>query len=330
MKVFDLFCGCGGLSLGFQQAKFDVIAAYDNWSEAIDVYNRNFKKHSAQKVDLSSEYKTIIDEAIKHKVEMIIGGPPCQDFSSAGKRDEDLGKGDLSVLFATIVAKSKAPWVVMENVDRIVKSQKIKEVRKILHKAGYGISECILLASLCGVPQNRKRFFLVGHLESEDGYLDYYLQKNLSSKPMTIRDYLGNSLGIEHYYRHPRNYSRRGIFSIDEPSPTVRGVNRPVPKGYPGHDGDTMNVSKELRPLTTIERSYIQTFPKTFRLEGTKTNLEQMIGNAVPVKMAKYVGMCINEYVQDIKDNMKTHFPKKPSSACGRRRSETHRTKAHR
>lgn len=114
---------------------------------------------------------------------------------------------------------------------------------------------------------------------------------------MTIRDYLGNELGLEVYYRHPRNYNRRGVFTIDEPSPTIRGVNRPVPKGYKLNSCDPENVDlNKIRPLTTIERSYIQTFPREFKFFGTKTNLEQMIGNAVPVNLGTFVAKTIKEY----------------------------------
>ena len=114
---------------------------------------------------------------------------------------------------------------------------------------------------------------------------------------MTVRDYLGDQLGLEVYYRHPRNYNRRGVFSIDEPSPTIRGVNRPVPQGYRLNSCDPEGVDlTAVRPLTTIERSYIQTFPADFKFSGTKTNLEQMIGNAVPVNLGKFVAQAIQEY----------------------------------
>ncbi len=116
---------------------------------------------------------------------------------------------------------------------------------------------------------------------------------------MTIFEYLGDSLGVEYFYRHPRSYKRRAIFSIHEPSPTVRGVNRPIPRTYKKHQGDVCEVNENLRPLTTIERSYIQTFPSTFRFKGNKSDLEQMIGNAVPVKLGEYVARCILEYVED-------------------------------
>ena len=86
---------------------------------------------------------------------------------------------------------------------------------------------------------------------------------------------------------------------MDEPSPTIRGVNRPIPRGYKLHSGDPVNTLEGIRCLTTKERSIIQTFPSNYILEGSKTNLEQMIGNAVPVKLAKYVGCAILDYIQN-------------------------------
>lgn len=96
---------------------------------------------------------------------------------------------------------------------------------------------------------------------------------------------------------------RRGIFSIYEPSPTIRGVNRPIPKGYKKHSGDPVDITDSLRPLTTIERSYIQTFPKNFIFSGSKTDLEQVIGNAVPVKLGEFVANCIIQYIDDRDNN---------------------------
>ena len=234
---------------------------------------------------------------------MIIGGPPCQDFSSAGKRDESLGRADLTISYANIVVSAQPEWFVMENVERIIKSNILKEALQIFKIAGYGISYQVLDASYCGVPQARKRFFLVGHKYSSDNFLNPYFLKNQSKKSMTVFDYLGQSLGLEYYYRHPRSYMRRGIFSIHEPSPTIRGVNRPIPKGYSRHAGDMVEINDKVRPLTTKERSLIQTFPESFILNGSKTDLEQIIGNAVPVKLGEFVANCISEYIKDKKQN---------------------------
>ncbi len=299
LKFVDLFAGCGGMTLGFQNAGFEAVAAFDDWEPAVQVYRTNFA-HDIHRLDLSNwrESLTILNG---HQFDMIIGGPPCQDFSQAGKRDESLGRADLTVNFAQIVAHTKPQWFVMENVDRAVKSQRYRQASEIFIEAGYSLTQRILEANQCGVPQKRKRLFLIGELglsiSVDSRSLASYLDNNLINDPITVRDYFGDSLGITHYYRHPRNYSRRAVFSIDEPSPTVRGVNRPIPKTYKVHPKDTAPIAAGVRPLTTLERSYLQTFPKNFRFTGSKTDLEQMIGNAVPVKQAEYVARCIDTYV---------------------------------
>ncbi len=298
MKCVDLFSGCGGMSLGFQNAGIEISSAIDNWDKAVEIYNQNFS-HQCYHHDISDEEGTL--EIIKkYSPDMIIGGPPCQDFSSAGKRDESLGRADLTYSFTNIICTYKPKWFVMENVDRIKKSAILSDVVKQYQKENYGLTAVVIDASFCNTPQARKRFFLIGELGGENNALLKELKKNLNSKPMTIRDYLGDKLGVNYYYRHPRNYNRRGIFSIDEPSPTVRGVNRPVPSGYKKHSGDPDEIKlSEVRPLTTIERSYLQTFPENFKFEGTKTNLEQMIGNAVPVNLAEFLASAILQYEEE-------------------------------
>jgi len=293
MTTIDLFSGCGGLSLGFEQAGIQVTAAFEIWEPAAKCYEENFK-HPVHRIDLSN-----VDAAVAairpYAPQMIIGGPPCQDFSQAGKRIE-ADRANLSASYAEIIDILKPKYFVMENVDRAQHSKAFAYAKSVFNHAGYGLSTKVLDASLCGAPQKRKRFFCIGALNKPDGWLDSILVKGLAKKPMTIRDYLGEDFGVQYYYRHPRNYSRRGIFSIDEPAPTMRGVNRPVPKGYPGHPNDACPLSDDLRALSTYERSRIQTFPPTFRWVGSKTDIEQMIGNAVPVKLGEYVARAILEY----------------------------------
>jgi DNA (cytosine-5)-methyltransferase 1 len=296
IKVIDLFAGGGGLSLGFQNAGFEIKAAFDNWLPAIEIYKQNFNHPIFQK-DLSNQQNIVFLKS--YQPDMIIGGPPCQDFSSAGKRNEQ-DKADLTIDFAQIVIHLRPKIFVMENVARITTTKTLSKAIEIFKTHGYGLSAQVLDASLCNVPQLRKRFFLIGVLNEVDDTLKPYLLKDLSQNPISIFDYLGNRLGTEHYYRHPRSYARRGVFSIHEPSPTIRGVNRPIPKTYQFHEGDTCKTLEKIRPLTTIERSYIQTFPSYFKWVGqNKSDLEQIIGNAVPVKLAEYVANAINRYITD-------------------------------
>lgn len=74
-------------------------------------------------------------------------------------------------------------------------------------------------------------------------------------------------------------------------------MNRPIPDGYKKHHADKAEISEGVRSLTSKERSYIQTFPEEFVFEGSKTEVEQAIGNAVPVKMAEFVARCLREYM---------------------------------
>lgn len=293
LKTVDLFCGCGGMSLGFQNAGFGIIAAYDNWKPAVDVYRMNFD-HPIYEQDLA---EGSVQASIKEmKPDIIIGGPPCQDFSSAGHRNVNLGRAVLTKTYCDIITTTLPRYFVMENVPEITKKEILGEILERFKEAGYGLTSMIIDASFCGVPQSRKRYVLVGCLGAEDGFMQTYLEENFSDKPMTMYDYFGGSLGVDYYFRVPRSYNRRGVFSIYEPCQTIRGVDRPIPSGYKGHPSDPVEIGPKVRALTVLERSYVQTFPKTFKFEGTKSNLNQMIGNAVPVKLAEHIARAIIKY----------------------------------
>ena len=295
LRTVDLFAGCGGLSLGFQKEKYNIVAAFELWDAAVKCYKENFS-HSVYQTDLSN-----VDEAVKIirelKPDIIIGGPPCQDFSHAGKRIE-ADRASLTDSYAKIICAIIPRAFVMENVDRARKSNAYAMAREEFKKAGYGLTEIVLDASLCGTPQKRKRFICFGMQNKEDDFATNSFKVGFSKKHMTLRDYFGDSLGFEYYYRHPRNYNRRGVFSIDEPAPTMRGVNRPVPKGYPGHHNDACPVTDDLHALTTMDRAKIQTFPDEYKWVGSKTDIEQMIGNAVPVNLGRFIARTIKPILE--------------------------------
>ncbi len=291
LRAVDLFAGCGGLSLGLEAAGVQLVHAFDAWAPAVATYRANLS-HPCTQTDLSDVAAAI--ELLKPlEFDMLVGGPPCQDFSHAGKREEG-SRASLTGCFAAIVSAIRPHVFVMENVDRVQGSVAYSAARRQFESAGYHLVERTLNAARCGVPQTRKRFFCVGVLDAAVAVrIGCLLDARLAPVELTVREYMGAELDIELYYRHPRNYSRRGIYSVDEPAPTMRGVNRPVPAGYSGHPGDAGKKSKHIRPLSAIERGRIQTFPKSFTWIGNKTVVEQMIGNAVPVQLALYVGRAI-------------------------------------
>lgn len=296
MTAVDLFSGCGGMSLGFEKAGYEILAAFDNWMPAVEVYRKNFS-HPAFIQDLS-DIETTVEMIEGLHPSVIFGGPPCQDFSTAGHQDENGGRAVLSVAYATIVSRVRPQWFVMENVATIKNTKSFEKVCEIFHESGYGITCKILNAAYCGVPQARKRMFIIGSMGEEDGFLEQQLDKNLASKPMTIRDYLGDALGTDYYFRIPTNYNRRGVFSIDEPSMTIRAIDRPIPPGYKGNPKDSASI-EEARALTPKERSYIQTFPEEFEFFGGKSDVNTMIGNAVPVNLARYVASALLRYAHN-------------------------------
>lgn len=298
LSVIDLFSGCGGMSLGLQNAGMQVVAAFDNWKPAVEVYRKNFT-HPIHQHDLTEE--DTIELIRNYNPDIIVAGPPCQDFSTAGPGVVQ-GRALLTVTFAEIVASIRPRFFIMENVPVIQNSDVLSRATEILRQAGYGLTQKVIDASFCNVPQTRKRFFLIGHLGGDDNFLDEYLDRGLSSRPMTMYDYFGDSLGTEYYFRVPTNYNRRGVFSIYEPCVTIRGIDRPIPKGYKGHPKDPVEIGPKVRALTVVERSYIQTFPEGFVFEGGKSDLNQMIGNAVPVRLAKYVGQALLNYATDIEN----------------------------
>lgn len=296
MRTVDLFCGAGGLSQGLTEAGFTVVGAYDNWPAAVETYEWNFQ-HAANIdcVDLF-DVDSVVKQIKRLDVDVIAGGPPCQDFSSAGKRLEGT-HASLTEAFAEIVVACKPFLVIMENVPRVRSSQAYKNARQHLEKFGYSFFERVLNANQCGVPQIRNRFFMIAWLTKRKEFsesMEERVNEALIHKPLSVSEYLQDEISIEHYYRHPRNYCRRAIFSVNEPSPTIRGVNRPVPPNYKRNHLDTADPS-EVRPLTSYERSRIQTFPKTWcwslgENSRTKTDVELLIGNAVPINLSRFVG----------------------------------------
>ncbi len=286
VKVVDLFSGCGGMTLGFQRAGCSVVAAFDNWQPAVEVYRANFK-HPISQIDLNEDaaLKMIADA----EPDIIVGGPPCQDFSIAGARNFDGKRANLTLRFAEIVSSVKPRYFVMENVYNIQRTPVLERFLDYAVNAGYGLTHGVFDASLMNVPQRRKRYFVLGELNGTPDSLRQPISEALANTSLTVREFLGDLLDTEFYYMHPRSYARRAVFSIDEPSATIRGVNRPIPKTYRFHSADAVKEMSKIRALSSVERGLIQTFPGDFVFVGAKTAIEQMIGNAVPVNMAYFM-----------------------------------------
>lgn len=172
LNCIDLFCGCGGLSLGFEKAGFNILLGIDAWEDAITTFNYNHKNSKGLCADLSTLYpKDIVSQLDGKSVDVIIGGPPCQGFSVAGKRIVDDERNKLYKNFVRFVEFFNPKAFLMENVPNIlsigggiVRDAIVKDFSDL----GYKVVYKILTASDYGVPQNRRRTFFVGFMNGNE------------------------------------------------------------------------------------------------------------------------------------------------------------------
>ena len=167
-KFIDLFCGCGGLSLGFQKAGFFPVAGIDFNEAAISTFKRNFPESKAIQADILSLDKMEIEKDIGNlsDIDIIIGGPPCQGFSNANKNyvEDNDPRNKLFFEFVKFVELATPRVVVIENVPQIITKDNGYAKRKITDiflERGYIVNNVILDASDFGVPQKRLRNFFI-------------------------------------------------------------------------------------------------------------------------------------------------------------------------
>lgn len=166
LSAVDLFSGSGGLSYGFSRAGIVANTAVDNWSDALTTYEKNHSGTEVIDADLG-EAKTQQLLTQLSDSDVVFGGPPCQGLSIAGKRDPSDPRNRLYRGFYSVVAEMRPRLFLMENVPNLAAmsgGELINEIEKDFSNLGYTLSRRILLASDYGVPQNRKRLFLVGTL----------------------------------------------------------------------------------------------------------------------------------------------------------------------
>jgi len=298
MKVLDLFAGCGGFAKGFEDAGFIIKDFIEIWDVAIKTHNINFP-------DSRLVYKDIYDvkEENLDYYDVVIGGPPCQGFSLAGKRRREDKRNILWMQYLKVVDIVKPKICVMENVLGILsmKNQEgkfvIKEIFNQFKKRGYKVQAKILCSSNYGVPQKRRRVIIVANkTENEFKYPEYVKKKiflldifNLPYKEIEK---------IQHVYE--KNYKimkKAGYMRSGDNIYSFGSAGRKLGWGL----APTITKSarfihpKYNRIISVRESARIQSFNDDFMFEGSKRDMYGQIGNAVPVKMAKAIGMKVME-----------------------------------
>lgn len=163
MKAISLFCGAGGMDVGVQNAGFKIVAANELDAYACKTYRENHKDTILYEGDIENNFDAI---GTHKNIDLVIGGPPCQGFSIAGKMDPDDPRSKLVFSFCDVIERVMPKAFIMENVKALGSLEKFKSIReKIFERMlskGYTMSMVILNAKDFGVPQSRERVFIIG------------------------------------------------------------------------------------------------------------------------------------------------------------------------
>jgi DNA (cytosine-5)-methyltransferase 1 len=317
INVIDLFCGCGGMSKGLTDAGLNIIAGIDVWDKAINSYKKNFH-HQAICQDLTKLPPEKFDDMYnkEHKqVDLIVGGPPCQGFSIAGKRDTKDPRNSLFMEYVKYINYFNPKAFIMENVIGILsmkteKNEKVIDIILSQLNINYNCIVTKLYASDFEVPQNRRRTIIIGirkdlniipnepepilSVENRIPVKNILLPKN----EVDLSYYLSEKalLGIQNKKNKAKeNGTGFGAQFLDFEKPSFT-----IPARYwkDGYDALVKYNDTEIRRLTIKELKRIQSFPDDYILEGSKKDIIMQIGNAVACKFAYHLGKYISNILQ--------------------------------
>ncbi|MEL7739068.1 DNA cytosine methyltransferase [Citromicrobium bathyomarinum] len=329
--ALDLFCGAGGLSRGLADAGLSVVGAVDSWEPAIRSYRENFE-HQVWQADVGKLNAAELSKmGLAGPIDLVVGGPPCQGFSIQRIGADTDGRNDLIGSFARTVISLHPKLFIMENVPGLLGHRGREHLRRfeaLLAHAGYETTQRILDASDFGVPQMRKRVFVVGWPKSIGVRFEY--PEPISSDPRTVRDAIGDLTEPPHDFKpmpgdrlHRRmKLSEVNLRRLKHIPPGGGFEDLPVELRVDCHKAGAArighrNVYGRLafdRPASTItarfdsftrgrfahpeqdrnitlrEGARLQGFPDSHAFLGTQEEVAALIGNSVPPPLGKAMG----------------------------------------
>lgn len=320
--AIDLFSGAGGLHIGFEREGFDIKLCIDNNDLVERTHKRNFPNIPIINRDINEVPTDEIKSYLSNdKVDIIIGGPPCQGFSTIGKRvssnPEKRAKKDprneLVITYARIIKELQPKFIVMENVKGILTLDQgayLQNVMNILKEAGYDAQYKLINMADYGVPEIRERVIIIGnriglpvtfpkpdHSDNPDDNLPAWencwdVIKDLEGMPDTPEF---NHVALKHTEKNIERYKlipEGGRLPENQLSPELYRKNfgntykrlsrtRPALTMVPGNDAFPIHPTLN-RSLTVREAARIQTFPDSMIFEGNRRQQGHQVGNAVP------------------------------------------------
>ena len=321
MRILSFFCGCGGLDLGFRNAGYHIIWANDNALSVKGTYEYNFPETTF----CNSNINTLSLDDIPGDAVGIIGGPPCQSWSNAGKGGGfDDPRGKLFLSFINILKEKQPLFFVAENVKGLLAARNkdsFNRIKEAFKEAGFDLWVDCLNANDFQVPQNRERVIFVGFRKGLN--IQYAFPQPLISKPV-VRDVIldlqdtavpmGQTpiINAHEYWMGGCSYiymSRNRVLDWSKPSFTIQASGRqtsmhPRAPKMVKVEKDVFIFSPEsrnmYRRLTARECARIQSFPDDFEFKYQSLNdAYKMIGNAVPVNLSYHIALSIRRVLED-------------------------------
>ena len=336
-SAIDLFCGCGGLSLGLRRSGFKVVAAIDNDSLSIETYRKNHRNTYLIEKDIRSVNPRILMKDLNIKsgdLDLLAGCPPCQGFSTLrtlnGGRVIIEPMNKLVFQFIRFVRICLPKTIMMENVPGLFHDVRMKKIKKELDDLGYKYKADIFDSAKYGVPQRRLRMIMIAF---RGDYPSFALPVR---RKRTVAEAIRNLPSPEISEDPAHNYSVRRtdhVMSLIRRIPQDGGSRTDLPDKYqlrchqefdgfkdvygrmawnepaPTITGGCINPSKgrylhpeEDRAITLREAALLQSFPRRYIFEMSQGRypVAQLIGNAFPPKFAEHHARSIYKYLDSI------------------------------
>ena len=321
LNFIDLFSGAGGLSCGLIMAGYTPVGSVEIMEQAVSTYKYNFVDKKGFRENVES--RDIRDKKVKQdlynsvkdaKVDLIVGGFPCQGFSMAGNRIVTDKRNTLYLDMLEIVNHIKPKVVVMENVPGLRSMLGGKVEEKIINdfeKIGYKINVTVLNAADYYTPQTRRRVIFIGN---RIGKTNYYPKALLTpDKYITTKDAIADLMShkTDALFNHvPTKHSeemQKRLSAVKEGESLYKNYSdswKKCPWNKPSctvkENHGAVNIHPKLpRVLTARELARLQSFPDDFVFQGSKKWQLTQIGNAVPCFLGKAVGLAVEKIIND-------------------------------
>ena len=299
LTAIDLFAGAGGSSLGIEQAGFDLLLAADNDGQKLKTHDQNLPTPTLQ-IDLSDVDVSKLPED-KRKPDYVHGSPPCQGFSTSGTSGVD-ERNDLVFDFVDWVSELNPSAVSMENVTGLrdnMPPDYLSSVLSEFERAGYNAKARVLNCADYGIPQSRKRLFILAYEGGGDTskYFPNPTHSTVRSSTLTGQT-LKTHVSAAEYVDEITEISGGEIKAQGRTSNAAwRSTSRPSPT-ITAQGNNYIRINGEVRRMTPDELARLQTFPADWEFTGDKSEVLEQIGNAVPPKMQKVVAEHVNRLLR--------------------------------